>query len=54
MTRLEVSIHDAAIRKYDITKPSFKTVWHHRMTKAMAALIENFLNDEDNLEHYYR
>lgn len=54
MTRLEVSILDAAIRKYDITKPSFKTLWHHHMIKAMKGLTDNFLNDEDNLERYYR
>lgn len=54
MTRIEVSIHGVAIEKYDVSKPSFKTVWHKRVAKAIDCLTANFLNDEDNLEHYYR
>ena len=31
-----------------------RTVWHQRVIKAMSALTENFLNDEENLERYNR
>ena len=54
MTRLEVSIHDVAIQKYDVTMPSFKTGWHERVSKALDSLTKNFLNDEDHLDYYYR
>ena len=53
MTRLEVSIHNAALQKYEVTQPSFKTVWHMRVIATMDALAAYFLNDEDTIAHCY-
>ena len=54
MTRLELSIHEASFEKYDIIRPSFKTLWHKRVIAALEALVQNFLNDEQTIEHCYR
>ena len=54
MTRLELSIHNVALQRYEITQPSFKTVWHKRIIAGMEALTERFLNDEDTIFYCYR
>ena len=52
--RLELSIHNVALQRYEITQPSFKTVWHKRIIAGMEALTERFLNDEDTIFYCYR
>ena len=40
MTRLEVSILHAALKKYRPDLPSLKTLWHERMQNALELLIK--------------
>ena len=53
MTRLELSIHSIALKRFDIMQTSYKTEWYKRMIASMDALTDYFLNDEDIIAQCY-
>ena len=54
MTRLEISVCQAAIENFSPWNPSVKTCWHTKMTKAIEMIVHHVLNDENAICMTYR
>ena len=54
MTRLEISCHHVALKRYIFADPSAKTLWHQKMQRALDHLVDNFLNQDRVLTKVYR
>ena len=54
MTRLEISCHHVALKRYIFAEPSVKTMWHSKVQCAIDYLIDKFLNKVCVLEEVYR
>ena len=54
VTRLEISIHRAALVRYQPLQPSVKTRWHQTVTAALSYIVESVLGDAYILEAAYR
>ena len=54
MTRLEISICEAAFDECSPLQPSVKTLWHQRIQSALDYLVAEVLNDKTNFGLTYR
>ena len=54
MTRIEISCHHEALKRYIFGETSVKTLWHMKVQRALDHLVDNFLNKERVLDKAYR
>ena len=54
MTRIEISYHHEALKRYIFGEPSVKTLWHMKVQRALDHLVDNFLNKKRVLDKAYR
>ena len=54
VTRLEISIHRAALLRYQPLQPSVKTRWQYAVPAALSNIVERVLGDAYVIEAAYR